>query len=138
MANKKGITPVVALILLLVIVIVIVGFSFGVFQGVVQSAGESAQTQAETTSGQVTQTVRIESIDAATGTVSVRNIGSNNINASTVGVYANGAYVSCIGADWSDQTIAAGSVSTCTDTGIQGCTIIRVTSPSGASETMDC
>jgi len=137
MTNKKGITPVVALILLLVIVIVIVGFSFEVFQGVVSSAGESAQTQAETTSGQVTQTVRIESVDAVIGAVSVRNIGSAAINATNVGVYADGALVDCTG-DWSSELISAGGVSTCTDSGIDSCTSIRVTSPSGASQTMDC
>ena len=138
----KGITPVIALILLLVIVIVIVGFSFGIFQSIISSGGQAAQDQTDTTTQNIQQTVRYEACaPGATGvaTVTVRNMGSTDIAGSDVGVYVKGAAATCT--PWTPASIPSSGVSTCTVVitgGIAAGDSIRVTSPSGASETQTC
>jgi len=139
--NMKGITPVISLILLLVIVIVVVGFSFGIFQNLIAGAGEAATTQTTTTTQNIQQTARYEACNpgaAGIATITMRNMGSGPMNGTAIGVYVNGASVTC-GATWPDTLIPAGGVKTCTSSAaIASGATIRITSPSGASETQTC
>ena len=141
----KGITPIIALILLLVIVIVVVGFAFGIFQGLISTAGEAAEGQTTTTTEQIQQTVSIENVyysDPAGDDqwiISVRNQGSSDITpASEVGIYIDDTLENCN--QWVPDTIIGDSTATCTiNVAALDCVVddydIRVTSPSGATQT---
>lgn len=130
----KGITPVIAIILLLLITISMVGFAFVWFGRI--STILTNQTESELT-GQHNlqcQRVSIDSISAANAAVYIKNIGTCNIAAGAIKVYVSGAEATCtpvLGAmapgvtddcDW--------SASPCT-TGI----VVKVTAPGNSDET---
>ncbi|MBI3190757.1 hypothetical protein HYZ41_03565 [archaeon] len=107
---KKGITPVVATILLLIIVIAIVGYSFGFFQRIFTTAGTTAESEMSGVTGNIKQSV---SIDSVSGTnLYVRNTGSAALSVSGVVVYIDGVLTAC---NWGGITsISAGEVKGCT------------------------
>ena len=89
---SKGITPVVAIILLLIITIVIVGFSFTIFQGVVSTSGDRTENATQTAATAFSTCANIEAVDTATRRVYVRNCGSGDLNTATLALFA-GDYV---------------------------------------------
>lgn len=84
---KKGITPVVAVIMLLLIVISLVGGMFvwmrRTMGGVQQTVGNQTQQQAE----QMGQTIRIDTIDCNAADAYIRNTGSNSIECANIKVW---------------------------------------------------
>ncbi len=60
---KKGITPVIATILLLLITISMVGFAFVFFQRTTQTAARSGEEQLNQTTGQITTLFSIDGVD---------------------------------------------------------------------------
>ncbi|MBI2578147.1 MAG: C-type lectin domain-containing protein [Candidatus Aenigmarchaeota archaeon] len=83
---KKGITPIIAIILLLLITISMVGFAFMFFTRTAQTSAESGEEQLQQQISQAAVSFKIES--AASNKIYVRNLGGESINASVFGVYA--------------------------------------------------
>jgi flagellin-like protein len=121
----KGITPVVATILLLLITIAVVGFAFGYFSTIMTSTGETAQEQAEATTGRLSKTISIDNVNNATGVanviaVTVRNAGTAAILTTEVSFYVDNVVASSV--SWGAVTsIAAGSIATANVTSTGGC-----------------
>ena len=105
----KGITPVIAIILLLLITISMVGFAFVWFQRVAQTATDSTDTQLQQQLAQQAEKIRIES--GAGTSVTLRNTGSQALPVGSVALFVNNAQStnSCPG-----SSQAAGAVFTCT------------------------
>lgn len=107
--KRKGITPVVAIILLLLITVALVGFAFGFFQRVFTSSAQQAQTETQRLTETTGQTFRIE--NAAGTSLTIRNTGNVALNTTTLSVYADNAAAGCT---WSAGTISSGSTGSCT------------------------
>ncbi len=84
---NKGITPVIAIILLLLITISIVGFSFMFFQRTTETASQSGEEQLKQQTSQAGTQLRIEAASPSYE-ISVRNTGTNK--ASNIAVYVDG------------------------------------------------
>ncbi len=84
----KGITPVIAIILLLLITIAIVGFAFMFFQRTTETAAASGEQQLSNMLSQMASRPRIEG--AAGDTVYVRNTGSTDLSKGSLGFFADG------------------------------------------------
>lgn len=107
--EKKGITPVVAIILLLLITVAIIGFAFGFFQRSFATSAQQTQQETERLTQTTGQTFRID--NAAGDAVVVRNTGSGSLNTATLSVYAADAIQACT---WSAGNITAAGIGTCT------------------------
>ncbi len=94
----RGITPVVATILLLLITISITGVSFVFMQRTAQTSTLAGESQLNQTAGQVLTRFRIENI--GNGKAYIRNMGSTEISSSILAVYINNNKV--------DYTLASG------------------------------
>ncbi len=82
---KKGITPVIAIILLLLVTISIVGFAFTFFSRLVQTAGEEGEETLQGSSEQIGISFLVESVH--NNEIYIRNTGRTEINSSIIGVY---------------------------------------------------
>ena len=129
---RKGITPVIALILLLVITIVIVGFSFTIFQGIVSSGGSAVENAQEETTSRLGQVATIESVSG--NTIYIRNRGSGAIDPSTLALYAGSTLVPVTGG----ANIPPGEIGGVTvDFGsLSGTYTIKVTTAGGSISTL--
>ncbi len=130
----KGITPVIAIILLLLITISMVGFAFVWFGRI--STLLTNQTESEIVGQQALhcQRIVIDSLSSSTATVYVKNIGTCNIAADAVKVYVSGAEATCTPSlgimapgvtddcDWSGSACTTG-------------TVVKVTAPGSSDET---
>ena len=127
----KGITPVISVILLLLVAIAIVGFAFGFFQRIFGVAGSGAEEQLKQSISQLSQGIWAEN---AKGTkVTVRNLGSQSVNANNFAIFVNGGAVS---ASCSPATVSPGSITECTLGA--GCTAgqeVKVSGPSNTATT---
>jgi len=103
----KGITPVIAVILLLLITISMVGFAFVWFSRVAQTATEQTEKQLQTDLDRQGKKVAIDNIGS--GSVTLRNIGTSNIAAGDLKLYVNNTAQAACDA----VSIAAGGTSTC-------------------------
>lgn len=83
---NKGITPVIAIILLLVIVIAIAGFVFVLFQKTIESTGAKAQSAVDSLADSMANCANIENV--AGMNIYVRNCGTNDITSSSFSFYA--------------------------------------------------
>ncbi|MBI2579817.1 MAG: hypothetical protein HYW27_02855 [Candidatus Aenigmarchaeota archaeon] len=110
---KKGITPVIAIILLLLITISMVGFAFVWFSRVAQTATESTEKQLQTELNKQNKKIAVDNLQLSTATdtgcVSLRNIGSVSIPAGEIKLYVDGAAQS--GCD--TLALAAGATGSC-------------------------
>ena len=96
---KKGVSTIIATILMLLIVIAIVGFAFGFFQrffGIATAGGEEGLTSLQQ---QTSQAIRIENVGpppaGSQWVISVRNVGGAPLDTSTIVVYKNGNVQTC-------------------------------------------
>lgn len=129
---KKGITPVVSIILLLIISVVIVGLASGFIQRIVGIAGSSAESQTTSAAQSSQKTV---SVDGASTTSVVVRAGTVAIPTSEVAVFVDNATADCT---WSANPIPAQGTSTCTLTSCTG-KFVYVTSPgTSKSATVKC
>jgi flagellin-like protein len=106
---KKGITPVVAIILLLLITIAVIGFAFGFFQSMLEAAGGAASTQLNSTTNQLAKSIDVVAVSGTS--VTIRNTGSANIVPGEIGVVVANAVRACT---FTATEIAPGTVATCT------------------------
>lgn len=121
----KGITPVIAIVLLLMITISMVGFAFIWFTRVTELASQKTETQLGEQLKQAAMKIRIDS--TATNSITIRNIGTETITGAQIKLYVNDVPVTCTFTD-----MAAGSVQTqtCTFTcSGTGATRVKVASP---------
>lgn len=85
--SKKGITPVIAMILLILIVVALGGvfaaWTTRTWQGVQEKGGE----QVEQVTGQMQKSAAIDNIDCAKENIYVKNTGSANITEDEFGIY---------------------------------------------------
>ena len=84
----KGVTPVIAIILLLLITIAIVGFVTVFFQNVVEDTGTDTQESLETTLDIQGQKVEIISIE--NGNIAVKNVGTADISGDKITIAIDG------------------------------------------------
>jgi len=127
----KGITPIIAVILLLLITVSMVGFAFVWFNRMMITATNQTGSQIESQTQQVGKTIRIDSISA--GAVSVRNTGSITIQTSEVSVYVAGALRTTAQCAWTTAPITPGSTSVCTIV-CPASQVVRVTAPGNYDE----
>lgn len=132
----KGITPVIAVILLLLVTIAMIAFAFVWFGRISTSAMSAVENQ----TGQFYQTagkiITIDNILSSPQTiVTVRNIGTLTVLSSELTVYRGTVLASCT-PSWSLQSIPPGQSSACTISGpcVPG-TTIKVTSPGNFDQT---
>ena len=132
----KGITPVIAIILLLLITISMVGFAFVWFQRVAQTATSGTESQLTNQLNTQSQTIAIDNVDDTNNNITLRHSGTVNMDTSQVSVYVAGAKVACA---WdSPGAWAAKAFKSCTVVGgfaCSGTTQIRATSPGGQDST---
>lgn len=123
----KGITPVVAVILLLMITIVIIGFATGFFQQVIATTGEGAVGTAERTTEQYQKIAQFVGAgdDGTDSTVTVQSVGATDIPVGEVAVLIDGVAVSC---SWEDTS---GNAITGDITGVGICIATGVLCPTG-------
>ena|SRR3989338_11012621 len=128
----KGITPVIAIILLLLITISMVGFAFVWFQRVAQTATENTDTQLQAQINQQSQTARIESVGGTS--ITLRSSGSQSLPIGSVAIFVNGT-VRTSGSCPSGAA-APGAVFSCTSTAglCSGSSTVRVTAPGNADQ----
>jgi len=132
--NTKGITPVIAIILLMMITIALAGFTYIWLQGVFKTSSNNTKTQLEQQQRSMMKTIRIDSATSGTGELAIRNTGSESITSNEIAVFVNGTKVGCTGLG----DIAPGSVGTCNISG--GCGSndeVKVTAP-GNSDVALC
>lgn len=106
---SKGITPIIAVILLLLITISMVGFAFVWFSRIAQQSAEAAENQTGSIIAAQEKKIRID--NAAGTSVSIRNIGTRAVAISELATFENDAARTlsvCSG------SIQPGSVATCT------------------------
>jgi len=84
----KGITPVIAVILLLLITIAIIGFTSVFFQQTVTTGGEQAQQAAAGQANKALQTAEI--VDVSNGKVTIKNVGTEPISTANVQIFVDG------------------------------------------------
>lgn len=132
----KGITPVIAIILLLLITISMVGFAFVWFSRVTQQSTTEIGKQIETNVAKSAKTITIPAV--TTTTVSVRNTGSATITTAELAVFVDGGPRTCT---WSGAitSLAPSAVGTCTFSGAacSSPSIIKVDAP-GNSDQVVC
>lgn len=126
----KGITPVIAVILLMLITISMVGFAFVWFSRIAITAQNATEAQLQNVLNQQAQIIRIDSLGG--GSVVVRNVGTQAIPGTQIQVYVNGVIRSgaCPG-----TTLAPGATISCSATCSSG-SRIRVTSPGNLDESI--
>jgi len=95
----KGITPVIAIILLLLITVAMVGFAMVWFQRFVATAGQQTQENLQAQLDQQSKLVSIENIDnsGAESIVSVKNKGTKNLLVSELAFFVDSSRVSAEG-----------------------------------------
>ncbi len=90
---RKGITPVIAMILLILIVVALGGVFAAWTTRTWESLGESGEQQVDAVTGTLSKSITIDNVDCATGTIYVRNVGSTNITADEVSTYVDNSLI---------------------------------------------
>lgn len=129
----KGISAVIATILLLLIVIAIVGFAFGFFQRIFITTTTTTEEQVGTTIGQLQQIVRLE--NAAGTTLTLRNSGTASLNISIISVYVGSIPSAC--SFGTVTSIPVGTVANCNLTAACTGAKVRVTT-AGSEDSRTC
>ena len=122
---RKGITPIIAVVLLLLITISMVGFAFVWFGDIFQQVGESTKNQ---TLGQIRkqgQTIKIDMASNSSG-IYIRNTGNYKINLNQISVY-NGTGQSLCNTT-TGAVLTPGEVEIC-EAGCKAKETVRVTGP---------
>lgn len=133
----KGVSAVIAVILLLLITVAIIGFAFIWFGRITSLAANSTEQQMTQFYQAAAKKISIDNINSTAG-ITVRNIGTAAIPINELSVFLNGSLMTCIG--WYGNTsnsIMPSTVATCEKVpGVQcvAGTRIKVTSPAGSDE----
>lgn len=132
----KGVTPVIAIILLLLITISIIGFAFVYLNRIATTAGTSAEQEVLSELERQSQRLVIVNIDKTNFIVTVQNVGTSAVATNTVATFVSGVSVTC---DWgTTASIAAGETAACDITGTcDSGDAVRLTFP-GGSDAIAC
>ncbi len=142
----KGITPVIAIILLLLITISMAGFAFVFLQRSLEETTSGVESDLETQMNRQRQKFSIDNIDPISGgqgeaVIYIRHIGSVVADTSVLTVYVNNTPVTC---EWGAGGAQAGSwapgvVKSCNTTtiGCSGDSEIQISGP-GNKDSRDC
>ena len=84
----KGITPIIAIVLLLMITIALVGFAFVFFSRTLSGSANATEAQLQQQMRSMTGSVTIENVNG--DKVYIRNSGNTDINSAGLAIYANG------------------------------------------------
>ncbi|HLD85700.1 MAG TPA: archaellin/type IV pilin N-terminal domain-containing protein [archaeon] len=128
----KGITPVISIILLLMIAIAIIGFAFYWFTSVSKTAQSETDKALQQTKKQINTAAIIDNIDSVNNQTAIKNIGTETISINELIIYVDNALIastSCPG-----TALAAGKTVTCTNSTINGCSTIRITTIGSGDE----
>lgn len=90
---QKGITPVIAVILLLLVTISITGFAFMFFGRTAETAGGQVETELEKQTSAIGENFVVESVDSSK--VYIRNLGTQELN--NLNFYVNGVKIDSSG-----------------------------------------
>lgn len=122
----KGITPIIAIVLLLMITISMIGFAFIWFQRITAIMQNKSEAGLEKERREANILIFIDNVDPDNGKVTVRNGGGVAVDTSEIAVYVNGTkYVSC---SWNPSgTILPNGYATCTSNTIKNCNTVKVT-----------
>ena len=138
----KGITPVIAIILLLLITISMVGFAFVWFQRVASTATAATDTQLQNQLNKQGQTISIEgaycsSGGCATKEVYFRNSGTVALSSGSIAAFVNNS--AAVSGSCPSTTVAAGATFTCTLSvaPCSGSTAVKATAP-GNTDQITC
>ena len=136
----KGISAVIATILLLLIVIAIVGFAFNFFQNIFGATTVATQNQTNQVIRNAAYQVSID--NAAATSVTIRNAGTVNLvvanapAASDLTFYVGGVTTTCT---WgAAATIAPGGTGTCTFAASCSGKLLRITTVGGTESIAQC
>ncbi len=121
----KGITPIIAIVLLLMITISMAGFAFIWFQRIGGTALNATQAGVIAQQQAAGKLIAIDNVDVSGGKITIRNIGSYTIQSSELSVYKDGSALTC---SWDKGSVTPGGIITCS-ADISGCTTIKVTAP---------
>ncbi len=127
--KTKGITPVIATILLLLITIAIVGVSMVFFTRTVSTSTGAGDEQLKITTEQASKMLRID--NAAGTSVTIRNMGTQSIAQSELSVFVDNSLSTCT---WTGLPVAKDGSATCTLG--SSCTgkKVKVAGPAGSDE----
>jgi len=135
---KKGITPVIAMILLILIVVALGGvfaaWTMRTFKGV-QGSGEE---QIEQISGQLQKSVVIDNVNCEKNLIYIKNTGSVNVTKSELGVYVNDTLLDSSSLTVSPNEVAPNQIMTIntTPTDLTGGTI-KISFGTGIQDSTD-
>ena len=127
----KGITPVIAVILLMLISISMIGFAAIWFSRLAESSESSVNSGLNSTTSAIAKKLRID--NAAGTSLSVRNIGSQTVSPSEMSFYINGAAVTC-----NITSVQPNAIGTCTlSSSCASGNTLKVSAP-GGSDSVTC
>ncbi|MBI2075809.1 MAG: hypothetical protein HYT72_00990 [Candidatus Aenigmarchaeota archaeon] len=142
----KGITPVIAIILLLLITISMVGFAFVWFTRVSELATQQTEEQLKKQLETQSMNIRIDSVTKASPmNVVIRNTGSTAIPYKSIVGFKNSVNIDCADGSTkfsaSSATLAVDAIVTCKDGRAtpEGCTTgdkIKITTPGKGDEVL--
>ena len=138
--NKKGLTDIIAIVLLLMITISMVGFAWMWLQRVSTNSLQSSSNQMDALSNKTSQILKVENVvKLAAGNVTVRSIGTATVLNTSIGVYVDGVAVTCT---WRANQLVAGAVpvggiANCDNVNTATCNSVKVTAP-GGEDIYDC
>ena len=127
----KGISAIIATILLLLIVVAIVGFTFNFFQSMFTTTTSSTDKMVGQVTNSTSQVLQVS--NANTTDVVITNLGTVALTPSQLGVYVNNVYVPCgAGTVWTNPTTGA-TLTTVPSNSYARCTFNGTTCPVGAT-----
>lgn len=136
----KGISAIIATILLLLIVVAIVGFTFGFFQNLFTSSSAAASSQVNTTTSGVSKAIRIDNFQKGSVTtpiaLAVRNLGATAISSSDLQIYRSDGVAAPAGT-WSGSPAQPNGVMTFTASANGACVsgvTYKVSGPTNSDE----
>lgn len=92
----KGLTPIIAIVLLLMIVISLGGGVYFIFIKIHKSIEEEGKKQVNATTGRMFTKLKIDAFDPETGDVYIRNIGSETVSKDEITIYIDDQPVNVI------------------------------------------
>lgn len=138
MIQLKGITPVIAIILLLLITISMVGFAFIWFQRVQTTMTNSTESELQQQLNKQGQKLIVDNVAGTSATF--RSSGTSSVAMGSVGVYIDNVATTLTNLPCqAPNTLAPGAIITCTlaDSCDAG-SAIKVTSPGGYIDIANC
>ena len=127
----KGITPIIAIMLLLMITISMIGFAYMWFTRISESAMNKVENITEQNRENIGKTIMIDSVTGgASSLLFIRNTGTYTIQPSEISVYVGGALASCT----LPSSIAPGEIKSCSISGNCAGLAVKVSAPGNFDE----